>query len=76
MKIGFCMLLWTTHVTEAHAKLLEDIMATGYDGVEIPIFEGDTAHYRGARAAARPDRPAADRGLGDGRPGAEPDRAG
>ena len=46
MKFGFCMLLWTTHVTEAHAKLLEDIKATGYDGVEIPIFEGDPAHYR------------------------------
>lgn len=40
MKIGFCMLLWTTSVSEAHRGLLEDIRATGYDGVEIPIFEG------------------------------------
>lgn len=40
MKIGFCMLLWTTHVDETHRALLEDIKATGYDGVEVPIFEG------------------------------------
>jgi D-psicose/D-tagatose/L-ribulose 3-epimerase len=45
MKIGFCMLLWTTHVTEAHRPILEDIKATGYDGVEIPIFEGAPDHY-------------------------------
>lgn len=45
MKIGMCMFLWTTHVTEAHEALLRDIRATGFDGVEIPIFEGDTAHY-------------------------------
>jgi D-psicose/D-tagatose/L-ribulose 3-epimerase len=46
MKIGFCMFLWTTHVTEDHEKLLRDIKATGYDGVEIPIFEGDSDHYK------------------------------
>jgi D-psicose/D-tagatose/L-ribulose 3-epimerase len=46
MKIGFCMFLWTTHVTENHEKLLRDIKATGYDGVEIPIFEGDADHYK------------------------------
>lgn len=45
MKIGFCMFLWTTHVTQEHARLLKDIKATGYDGVEIPIFEGDPDHY-------------------------------
>ncbi|MCV0395260.1 MAG: sugar phosphate isomerase/epimerase [Rhizobiaceae bacterium] len=45
MKIGFCMFLWTTHVTQRHARLLKDIKATGYDGVEIPIFEGDPDHY-------------------------------
>ena len=41
MKIGFCMFLWTTNVTARHKNLLKDIKATGYDGVEIPIFEGD-----------------------------------
>jgi D-psicose/D-tagatose/L-ribulose 3-epimerase len=45
MKIGFCMLLWTTHVTEVHEPLLKDLKAAGYDGVEIPIFEGEPDHY-------------------------------
>ena len=45
MKIGFCMLLWTTHVTEEHRPILEDLKATGYDGVEIPVFEGTPDHY-------------------------------
>lgn len=45
MKIGFCMLLWTTAVDESHRALLEDIKATGYDGVEIPIFEGTPDDY-------------------------------
>ena len=45
MKIGMCMLLWTTHVTEDHANLLRDIKATGFDGVEVPIFEGAADHY-------------------------------
>lgn len=54
MKIGMCMFLWTTHVTEAHEPLLRAIRATGFDGVEIPIFEGDTDHY--ARLGALLDR--------------------
>jgi D-psicose/D-tagatose/L-ribulose 3-epimerase len=45
VKIGFCMLLWTTRVDDSHRGLLEDIKATGYDGVEIPVFEGDSAEY-------------------------------
>jgi D-psicose/D-tagatose/L-ribulose 3-epimerase len=45
VKIGFDMMLWTTHVTEAHRPLLEDIERTGYDGVEIPVFEGNPDHY-------------------------------
>lgn len=45
MKIGMCMFLWTTHVTSDHEPLLRDIHATGFDGVEIPIFEGSTDHY-------------------------------
>ena len=45
MKTGFCMLLWTTHVTERHRPILEDLKKTGYDGVEIPIFEGSPDHY-------------------------------
>lgn len=46
MKIGFCMFLWTTNVTAKHKALLEDIKATGYDGVEIPIFEGTPDDYK------------------------------
>ncbi len=45
MKIGFCMLLWTTSVGEEHKALLEDIKATGYDGVEVPLFEGTPDDY-------------------------------
>ena len=45
MKIGFDMMLWTTHVTDAHRPLMEDIKATGYDGVEIPVFEGKPDHF-------------------------------
>ena len=57
MKTGFCMLLWTTHVTEEHLPLLREIRAAGYDGIEVPMFEGDPEHY--ARLRAR----AADEGL-------------
>ena len=54
MKIGMCMFLWTTHVTADHEALLRDIKATGFDGVEVPIFEGDPDHY--ARLGALLDR--------------------
>ncbi len=46
MKIGMCMFLWTTSVGRKHEKLLRDIKATGFDGVEIPIFEGTPDDYR------------------------------
>ncbi len=45
MKIGFNLLLWTTHVTDEHLPLLAKLKQAGYDGVEIPIFEGDPAHF-------------------------------
>ena len=45
MKTGFNLLLWTTHVTEAHLPILDEIAEAGYDGVEIPIFEGNPDHY-------------------------------
>lgn len=45
MKIGFCMLLWTTSVSDEHRKLLEEIKEVGYDGVEIPIFDGTPDDY-------------------------------
>ena len=45
MKIGMCMFLWTTHLTRDHVPLLRDIKATGFDGVEVPVFEGDPAYF-------------------------------
>ena len=39
MKIGMNLLLWTTHVTEQHDAILEQIKAMGFDAVEVPIFE-------------------------------------
>jgi D-psicose/D-tagatose/L-ribulose 3-epimerase len=50
MKLGFNLLLWATHVVEEHAPLLDRLKATGYDGVEIPLFEGDAAHYAKLRS--------------------------
>jgi D-psicose/D-tagatose/L-ribulose 3-epimerase len=46
MKIGMCMFLWTTNVGPEHEGLLADLRATGFDGVEIPIFAGAPADYR------------------------------
>ncbi|MGI9391778.1 MAG: sugar phosphate isomerase/epimerase family protein [Boseongicola sp.] len=45
MKIGMCMFLWTTHVGDEHLSLLQDIKATGFDGVEIPVFEGQPEDF-------------------------------
>ena len=47
MKIGMNMLLWTGHVTRDHADILRAIKATGFDGVEIPLFDvSEPDHYR------------------------------
>ena len=51
MKAGFNLLLWTTHVTDAHRPLLGKLKAAGYDGVEIPLFEGEVGHFRGLAQA-------------------------
>ncbi|MCB1434571.1 MAG: sugar phosphate isomerase/epimerase, partial [Alphaproteobacteria bacterium] len=45
MKLGFNLLLWTPHVTLEHEPILKALKKTGYDGVELPIFEGDPDHY-------------------------------
>jgi len=46
MKVGMNLLLWTAFVTEEHFPILEKIKKTGYDGVEIPLFDGDAGHYK------------------------------
>jgi D-psicose/D-tagatose/L-ribulose 3-epimerase len=45
MKTGFNLLLWTTHVTAEHTPILKGLKRAGYDGVEIPVFEGAPDHY-------------------------------
>ena len=39
MKTGMNLLLWTTHVTEQHDAILEQIKEIGFDAVEVPIFD-------------------------------------
>jgi D-psicose/D-tagatose/L-ribulose 3-epimerase len=46
MKLGFNLLLWTTHVVDEHVPLFDRLKSTGYDGVEIPLFEGQVSHYK------------------------------
>jgi D-psicose/D-tagatose/L-ribulose 3-epimerase len=46
MKTGMNLLLWTTHVTAEHFPIIEKLKKTGYDGVEIPVFEGDAKHFQ------------------------------
>lgn len=43
--VGFNLLLWTSHVTAEHLPILTALRDAGYDGVEIPVGEGDVAHY-------------------------------
>jgi D-psicose/D-tagatose/L-ribulose 3-epimerase len=50
MKTGMNLLLWSTHVTSEHFPLLAKLKQAGFDGVELPLFEGDAAHYRTVRA--------------------------
>lgn len=57
MRIGFNLLLWTTHVSDEHLPLLATLKAVGYDGVEVPLFEGEAGHFR------RLGRAIADAGL-------------
>lgn len=49
MKIGFNLLLWTTLLTDDLLPICENLKAEGYDGVEVPVFEGDAAHYANLR---------------------------
>jgi D-psicose/D-tagatose/L-ribulose 3-epimerase len=47
LKIGMNLLLWTGHVTEEHIPVIQAIKATGFDGVEVPIFDpSDVSHYQ------------------------------
>ncbi len=49
MKFGMNLLLWTAHVTSEHFPLLAKLKQAGFDGVELPLFGGDEAHYKTVR---------------------------
>ncbi|HET6248382.1 MAG TPA: sugar phosphate isomerase/epimerase [Tepidisphaeraceae bacterium] len=46
MKYGINLLLWGANIGEGHYKLLENIKAWGFDGVEIPTFGPDEVRYK------------------------------
>ncbi len=45
MRFGMNMFLWVDTLTDEVLPLLEDIKQMGFDAVEIPMFESDTAKY-------------------------------
>ena len=49
MMTGMNLLLWTTHVTQEHFPLFGKLKQAGFDGVELPLFGGDAAHYKAVR---------------------------
>ena len=44
------LLLWTGFVTDADFPTIAKIKAAGFDGVELPLFDGTAAHYRAIKA--------------------------
>ena len=50
MKIGMNLLLWTGFVTEVEFPVIAKIKAAGFDGVELPLFDGTAEHYKTIRA--------------------------
>jgi D-psicose/D-tagatose/L-ribulose 3-epimerase len=46
MLLGFNMLLWSPFVTEDIFPRFARLKAAGYDGVELPLFDGTPEHYR------------------------------
>ena len=53
MKIGMNLLLWTAKVGESQYPLLASLKKTGFDGVEIPVFEGSSEEYKSLGAELR-----------------------
>lgn len=48
-KIGMNLLLWGTEITEDLFPVLEEIKSTGFDGVEIPVFNTNPASWQSWR---------------------------
>jgi len=49
MKTGMNLLLWTVHLTEEQFSILPALEETGFDGVEVPVMDGDAAHFARVR---------------------------
>lgn len=46
MKFGMNLLLWASHITSEQFPIIEKLKKAGYDGVEVPVFEGDVKHFK------------------------------
>lgn len=46
MKYGMNLLLWSGSIGPDHFKLIADLKAAGFDGVEVPVFGGTPADYQ------------------------------
>ena len=46
MRFGLNLLLWTTHVTPDHEPQLTFLKECGFDGAEVPLFDGTPDHYK------------------------------
>ncbi len=49
MRTSMNLLLWATHVTPRHYPILAKLKQAGWDGVEMPLFEGDAGHFKAVR---------------------------
>jgi D-psicose/D-tagatose/L-ribulose 3-epimerase len=47
VRICFYLLVVGGHITDEHLPLLERLKGLGYDGVEVPVFDGPVSHYEG-----------------------------
>ena len=45
MKTSMNVLLWTAFLTPEHFPILEKLKKLGYEGVEVPIFQGEEADF-------------------------------
>src|SRR4051794_824822 len=46
MKIGFNLLMYSGHITAENFPIFAKLKATGFDGIEIPIFDtSDPSHF-------------------------------
>ncbi|PHR95297.1 MAG: isomerase [Blastopirellula sp.] len=53
MLLGFNMLLWTSSVSEEHFPIFDVLKKIGYDGIELPIFEGTPEQFEIVGKAAK-----------------------